>query len=249
MREEIRLNKFIAHGGFCSRRDADEWIERGEVKVNGEVITEHGVKVRADDRVEVRGQRIRLEPFVYLLLHKSKDTISTTDDEKGRYTVMDAIEKATGARVYPVGRLDRDTTGLLLLTNDGDLAHRLMHPSYKVKKVYEVETDPPLGDGQLQELAQGIELEDGPVTPLKVRRSMTDPSLIEISIHEGRNHLVRRIVNHYGADVSRLKRVRYSGLTLEGVNMDRWRHLKRPEVNQLRKSVKLEPLHEEREKE
>lgn len=240
--EGIRLNKFIAHSGFCSRRDADLLIEQGEVVVNGKRITTHGAKVKADDRVEVSGQRITLEPFVYLLLNKAKDTISTTDDERDRNTVLDAVENETGFRIYPVGRLDRDTMGLILLTNDGDLAHRLMHPSYRVRKVYEVATSRPLSDQELSRLGAGIELEDGPARPHRLVRSHVDPSVLEITLFEGRNHLVRRMISHFGAEVVRLKRTRYAGLTDKDLRVGRWRYLRRKEINDLRKLVKLNPL-------
>lgn len=237
--EEIRLNKFIAHSGFCSRRDADDYIAAGKVTVNGETVTELGTKVRRSDQVEVEGQTMSLEPFVYVLLNKPKDTITTTDDPRGRDTVMDRIEDATGHRVYPVGRLDRHTMGLLILTNDGDLAHRLMHPSYRVRKTYEVESIPRLTEDQLRDLSQGIELEDGPVQP---HRITSTPDGFLLSLFEGRNRLVRRIVEYYGSEVKRLKRIEYAGLTLEDVKMGRWRYLRREEVNALRKLVKLDTL-------
>jgi len=144
--DTIRLNKYIAHAGICSRRDADTYITEGKVRVNGKVVTEMGYQVQPEDRITVSGQKIEPEPFVYILMNKPRDTITTTSDEKGRKTVMDLVEDATGQRVYPVGRLDRNTTGLILLTNDGDLANRLMHPSYKVRKVYDVETNRMLTD-------------------------------------------------------------------------------------------------------
>ena len=242
LRDEIRLNKFIAHAGFCSRRDADEYIEAGKVKINGKVVTELGTKVTTDDKVEVDGQRVSLEPFVYILLNKGKDTISTTDDEKDRNTVLDAIEDATGYRVYPVGRLDRNTMGLLLLTNDGDLAHRLMHPSYKVRKTYEVETDRILTDDELNEMKDGIELEDGPIQPTKIQRSGYKPNIIIITVFEGRNHLIRRMIQYFGAEVKRLKRIRYAGLNDKDMRVGRWRYLKQKEINDLRKLVKLDTL-------
>ncbi len=242
LRDEIRLNKFIAHAGFSSRRDADEYIEAGKVKINGKVVTELGTKVSTDDKVEVDGQRVSLEPFVYILLNKGKDTISTTDDEKDRNTVLDAVEDATGYRVYPVGRLDRNTMGLLLLTNDGDLAHRLMHPSFKVKKTYEVETDRVLTDDELIEMRGGIELEDGPIQPTKVQRSGYIPNIIIITVFEGRNHLIRRMIAYFGTDVKRLKRIRYAGLNDKDMRIGRWRYLKQKEINDLRKLVKLDTL-------
>jgi 23S rRNA pseudouridine2605 synthase len=242
LRDQIRINKFIAHAGLCSRREADEYVEAGKVYVNGEQVKEPGVKVKPSDKVEVDGQRLMLEPFVYILLNKGKDTISTTSDEKDRNTVLDAIEDATGYRVYPVGRLDRNTMGLLILTNDGDLAHRLMHPSYKVKKTYEVTTSRLLSDEELQQMQSGIELDDGPVKPVKVKRDALKPDAIEISVFEGRNHLIRRMISYFGADVVRLKRTRYAGLTDGDTRVGRWRYLRQKEINDLRKLVKLDTL-------
>lgn len=239
--EPIRLNKYIAHCGFCSRRKADDFIAAGKVKVNGDVITQMGVKVQRTDQVVVEGQQLSLEKLVYILLNKPKDTITTTDDPRNRDTVMDKIEDATGKRVYPVGRLDRHTMGLLLLTNDGDLANRLMHPSYEVRKTYEVETERKLSDNELKELAKGIELEDGPAQPMNVTRLNNENSFV-LSIHEGRNRLVRRMVEFFGTEVTKLKRVEYAGLNLNDVNMGRWRYLKKNEINALRKLVKLNPL-------
>lgn len=242
LKENIRLNKFIAHSGFCSRREADTYIEAGKVEVNGKVVTELGVKVSGTDKVIVEGQLLSLEPFVYILLNKGKDTISTTDDEKDRNTVLDVVEDATGHRVYPVGRLDRNTMGLLVLTNDGDLAHRLMHPSFQVRKTYEVTTNKPLTDENLEAFRQGIELEDGPVKAVKVKRDTLNPTIFEISVHEGRNHLIRRMVEHMGAEVIKLKRIRYAGLNEKGLRVGRWRYLKQKEINDLRKLVKLDTL-------
>lgn len=242
LREEIRLNKYIAHAGLCSRREADEYIESGKVKVNGKVVTELGVKVKQSDKVTVEKQKLSLEPFVYILLNKGKDTISTTDDEKDRNTVMHAIEDATGFRVYPVGRLDRNTMGLLLLSNDGDLAHRLMHPSYKVKKTYEVTANRPLTDEEVANLSGTLELEDGPVTPHSVKRSPADPATVIITVFEGRNHLIRRMITAIGADVQRLSRVRYAGLTDKDLRVGRWRYLRQKEINDLRRLVKLDTL-------
>ncbi|WP_372633544.1 pseudouridine synthase [Fodinibius sp.] len=237
--EKIRLNKYIAHCGFCSRRKADDYIAAGKVEVNDEVVTRMGVKVQRTDKVVVEGQHLSLEKFVYILLNKPKDTITTTDDPRNRDTVMDKIEDATGKRVYPVGRLDRHTMGLLLLTNDGDLANRLMHPSYEVRKTYEVETERKLGKDELQQLAEGIELEDGPA---RAHNLVSTPNGFMLSIFEGRNRLVRRMVEYFGTEVTKLKRVDYAGLTLENVNMGRWRYLRKNEINALRKLVKLKPL-------
>ncbi|MDX1638924.1 MAG: pseudouridine synthase [Balneolaceae bacterium] len=239
--EEIRINKYIAHAGFCSRRDADEYVEKGKVKVNGEVVTQHGTKVTPSDTVEVDGQTLSLEPFVYILLNKPKDTITTTDDPRDRNTVMDKIEDATGKRVYPVGRLDRHTMGLLLLTNDGDLTHRLMHPSYEVRKTYEVETSRYLTDEELDKMIRGLPLEDGEATAHRISR-LRGRNGILLSIFEGRNRLVRRMIEYFGAKVTKLKRVEYAGLTLKGVKMGRWRYLRQKEINGLRKLVNLDTL-------
>jgi 23S rRNA pseudouridine2605 synthase len=240
--EKIRLNKFIAHAGFCSRREADEYISAGKVMINGQVTTELGTKVRRKDSVVVDGQNLSLEPFVYLLLHKSKDVITTTDDEKDRTTVMDQIEDATGYRVYPVGRLDRNTTGLLILTNDGDLAHRLMHPSYSVRKTYQITTDKPLTEAQLEAYLNGVELEDGVAKGYNITQFMDDPNTFEMSVFEGRNRLIRRMVEFHGTVVTKLKRIEYAGLTLKDVPMGRWRFLRQNEINNLRKLVKLDTL-------
>lgn len=242
LKDKIRLNKYIAHAGFCSRRDADDYIAAGKVKVNGKVENELGSKVKKDDTVEVEGQTLSLEPFTYILLNKGKDTISTTDDEKDRNTVLDAVEDATGHRVYPVGRLDRDTMGLLILTNDGDLAHRLMHPSYRVKKTYEVTSDRRLTEKELRELVGGIELEDGPAKPAHVEEIINVPNTIRISVFEGRNHLIRRMISYFGAEVTKLKRIRYAGLDDKNIRVGRWRFLRQKEINDLRRLVKLDTL-------
>ena len=242
LKDEIRLNKFIAHAGLCSRREADQLIEAGQVMVNGKVVTTLGVKVKSSDKVIVNQQKLSLEPFVYILLNKGRDTISTTDDEKDRNTVLDAIEGATGHRVYPAGRLDRNTMGLLILTNDGDLAHRLMHPSFKVKKTYEVTTTRLLSDEELSRLREGVTLEDGPVEPAGVKRKADDPYTVTISVFEGRNHLIRRMIGHLGADVAKLVRVRYAGLRTDDLRVGRWRYLKQKEINDLRRLVKLDLL-------
>lgn len=242
LKDKIRLNKYIAHAGFCSRRDADDYIAAGKVKVNGKVENELGSKVQKDDKVEVEGQTLSLEPFTYILLNKGKDTISTTDDEKDRNTVLDAVEDATGHRVYPVGRLDRDTMGLLILTNDGDLAHRLMHPSYQVKKTYEVTSNRHLTETELRELVGGIELEDGPAKPAHVEEIINVPNTIRISVFEGRNHLIRRMISYFGAEVTKLKRIRYAGLDDKNIRVGRWRFLQQKEINDLRRLVKLDTL-------
>ncbi len=239
---EIRLNKYIAHSGFCSRRDADKYITDGKVKVNGKTVTELGVAVRKHDKVEVAGQMLSLEPYIYILLNKPRNTITTTSDERGRNTVMDEIENATGLRVYPVGRLDRNTTGLLILTNDGDLTHRLTHPKYNVSKTYEVTSERVLNEDELRQLMEGIELEDGPARGFNVQKYVDEPKTILITVGEGRNHLIRRMIQYFDTEVTRLKRVEYAGLNLKDVRIGRWRYLKQDEINNLRRMVRLGAL-------
>lgn len=240
--ELIRINKFIAHAGLCSRRDADTLVAEGKVTINGKTVTELGTKIRRSDTVEVNGQSLRLEPYVYILLNKSRDTISTTDDEKDRRTVLDQINEATGNRVYPVGRLDRNTTGLLLLTNDGDLANRLMHPSYEVLKVYEVETKYAMNESDFKAFINGVELDDGPAKAHSIKQFVDDNRSFEMALHQGRNRQIRRMVEAVDNEVAGLKRVEYAGLTLKNVRNGRWRYLKSNEVNRLRNLVKLAPL-------
>lgn len=240
--EEMRINKFIAHAGLCSRRDADEYVAAGKVKVNGQVVTELGSKIKKSDTVVVDGQTLSLEPFVYILLNKSSGSITTTDDERDRKTVMDTIEDATGNRVYPVGRLDRKTMGLLIMTNDGDLAHRLMHPSFQVKKTYLVQPNRVLTEEEMIKLREGVDLEDGFIKPDSVSRDPHKADSIIISVFEGRNHLIRRMVDHIGADVAQLKRIQYAGLYEKDLKVGRWRYLRTQEINDLRKLVKLDTL-------
>lgn len=240
--KEMRINKYIAHAGLCSRREADSYVSAGKVKVNGQVETELGTKVKTTDKIEVDGQILSLEPYTYILLNKKSGTITTTDDERDRETVMDTIEDATGKRVYPVGRLDRKTMGLLLLTNDGDLAHRLMHPSYQVKKTYLVQPNRVLTEEEMINLRQGVELEDGFIKPETVRRDPFKADSIIISVYEGRNHLIRRMIDHIGADVKKLKRIKYAGLEEQDLKVGRWRYLKSKEINDLRRLVKLDIL-------
>ena len=240
--KEMRINKFIAHAGFCSRREADEYVAAGKVKVNNKVVDEPGTKVNKNDNIVVDGQKLSLEPFVYILLNKKAGTITTTDDEKDRSTVMETIQDATGYRVYPVGRLDRKTMGLLILTNDGDLAHRLMHPSYQVKKTYLVVPNRPLTDEEMIKLQEGVDLEDGFIKPDLVQKIQGDASKILITVFEGRNHLIRRMVEHIGAVVDKLKRIQYAGLVEKDLRVGRWRYLEQNEINDLRKLVKLQPL-------
>ena len=237
--ETIRLHKYISRSGICSRRDADELIKEGKVKVNGIVVTEMGHQVLPTDKVQVNDNYVQPENFVYVLLNKPGNTITTTEDEKGRNTVMDLVEEYTGHRLYPVGRLDRNTTGLLLLTNDGDLANRLMHPSYSVTKVYEATCDRILNDDELKQLVKGVELEDGIAKAVKAERHEEVPNIVILSVHEGRNHLVKRLIASLGAEVIRLKRTQYAILYIDKLRSGRWRYLKAFEVNKLRTSVKL----------
>lgn len=238
----IRLNKYIAHAGFTSRRKADNYIEAGEVKVNGEVVTELGAKVRRKDRVEIDGEKLQLERFTYILLNKPKNTISTVKDTGDRRTVMHLIKDATDKRVYPVGRLDRNTTGVLILTNDGDLANRLMHPSYGVRKLYEVRTERPLTGQEMQQLRDGIQIKGGEVKAYHVERMPDDFSTLGIGIQEGRNRQIRRMMEALGTEVKSMKRVDYAGLETEGLGFGDWRFLKRNEINELRQLVGLETL-------
>jgi len=237
--QTIRLNKYISRSGICSRRDADELIKEGKVKVNGIVVTEMGHQVLPADKVQVNDNYVQPENFVYVLLNKPTNTITTTEDEKGRNTVMDLVEEYTGHRLYPVGRLDRNTTGLLLLTNDGDLANRLMHPSYSVTKVYEATCDRIFSDDELKQLVKGVELEDGMAKAVKAERHEDHPNIVILSVHEGRNHLVKRMIAALGAEVIRLKRTQYAILYIDKLRSGRWRYLKAFEVNKLRTSVKL----------
>ena len=198
----MRLNKYLAHAGIASRRKADELIKRGMVQVNGEVVLEMGHKVSRSDEVRYKGKVINPEQKVYILMNKPKDYITTTRDERGRKTVMRIIRSATNERVYPVGRLDRNTTGLLLLTNDGDLAQKLAHPSKEVKKIYEVRLDKPVSEQDLQKIADGLTLDDGPAPVDEVAYSQPgDKSEIGIGLHIGRNRIVRRIFEHLGYQV------------------------------------------------
>lgn len=238
----IRLNKFIAHSGVCSRRDADTMIADGRVKVNGTTITEMGFRVNDTDTVLWDGKPITRDGFIYIIMHKPSNTITTTDDEKNRKTVMDVIEEEIGKRVYPVGRLDRDTTGLLLLTNDGDLTNRLMHPSYNITKVYEATCNRNLTDYDLKQLINGVQLEDGPAKALELFHFKDQKHLIEITIHEGRNHIIKRMIEAIGAEVIRLKRVAFAGMVLKNLRAGRWRYLRPEEINRLRSMVRLPNL-------
>jgi 23S rRNA pseudouridine2605 synthase len=233
---DYQLNKFIAHSGVCSRRDAAEMVKSGKVKVNGAVVTEPGFKVRDTDDIKVNGKKVTLQKnMVYILLNKPKDFITTTSDPQGRQTVLQLIQNATNERVYPVGRLDRNTTGVLLLTNDGDLAQKLSHPSYEIKKIYEVRLDKPLAKKDFESIANGITLEDGFVAPDSMAYAdAKDKAIIGIEIHSGRNRIVRRIFESLGYDVKNLDRVLYANLTKKNVERGKWRFLSEKEVRLLK---------------
>jgi pseudouridine synthase len=225
----VRLNAYLARAGVSSRRGAEELIREGRVRVNGEVA---GLStfVERGDTVELDGRPLELEALTYVLLHKPAGVVTTASDPHGRRTVVDLV--GVPQRVVPVGRLDADTTGALLLTNDGPLAHRLMHPRYEVDKVYEAEVEGRPDDETLRRLAEGVELDDGPTAPAGVRR--LGPSRLELTLHEGRKHQVKRMCEAVGHPVRHLHRRTYAGLTLEGVEPGTWRELTRDEVAALR---------------
>lgn len=230
------LNKFIAHAGVCSRRDAAELVKAGKVIVNGEKILEPGHKVSDKDDIKVNGKKLFIRRnLVYILINKPKDYITTTEDPQGRKTVLDIIRNATEERVYPIGRLDRNTTGVLLLTNDGELAQKLSHPSYEIKKIYEVKLDKPLLKKDFDTILNGLTLEDGFISPDSLAYAdPKDKSVIGIEIHSGRNRIVRRIFEHMGYDVRNLDRVMYANLTKKNVDRGKWRFLTDKEVRLLK---------------
>ena len=234
--EEIRINRFIAQAGVCSRREADALISAGKIKVNGKVVKELGMKVLpVRDTVEYNGKTLRADYFVYILYNKPKNVISTTSDPEGRKTVTDAIEFATQVRVFPVGRLDRNTTGLLLLTNDGELAKKLTHPSHKIRKLYHVRLDKPVTPEDLGKLKKGIELEDGMAKADKIDWVDSEESNeIGIEIHIGRNRIVRRMFEALGYQVTSLDRVMIAHLTKRKLSRGRWRELTQKEVSYLK---------------
>lgn len=231
----VRLNKFLANAGVCSRREADEYIQAGVVKVNGEVVTELGTKVMRTDEVVFHDQPVSLEKKVYVLLNKPKDYVTTSDDPQQRKTVMDLVKNVCPERIYPVGRLDRNTTGVLLLTNDGDLASKLTHPKYLKKKVYHVFLDKNVTAHDMQKIAEGIELEDGEVHADAIEYAHdTDKNQVGIEIHSGKNRIVRRIFESLGYRVIKLDRVQFAGLTKKNLRRGDWRFLTEEEVNILR---------------
>ena len=233
-RDTIRLNKYIANAGVCSRREADALIAEGAIRVNGQVVTEMGVQVKHSDRVTYQGKVLNPERLVYVLLNKPKDFITTTDDPQDRRTVMQLVAKAADERIYPVGRLDRNTTGLLLLTNDGDLAKKLTHPSHEVKKLYQVDIDKPITDEDFLSIQQGLTLEDGPAHVDEIGIVDNRRTSLGVQLHIGRNRIVRRIFEHLGYEVLRLDRVMYAGLTKKDLSRGHWRLLTSQEVIQLK---------------
>ncbi|MCH5229927.1 MAG: RNA-binding S4 domain-containing protein [Muribaculaceae bacterium] len=233
--EEVRLNKYMANAGVCSRREADEFIAKGLVKVNGVVTTELGTKIKHDDVVEYDEKVVVPERKCYVLLNKPKDCVTTSDDPNGRITVLDIVKNACKERIYPVGRLDRNTTGVLLLTNDGDLASKLTHPKFVKKKIYHVWTDKDISEEDMQRIADGIELSDGEIHADAISYvSETDKNQAGIEIHSGRNRIVRRIFEHLGYRVTKLDRVYFAGLTKKNLPRGRWRYLTQEEVTALR---------------
>ncbi|MBU3698739.1 MAG: pseudouridine synthase [Candidatus Kapabacteria bacterium] len=237
--QQVRLNKAIADAGVASRRRADELISSGCVRINGAIVVDLGTRVNIDDMVTVNGEPIsRTKHLTYILLNKPKDVIATSRDEKGRATVFDIVRLKT--RLFTVGRLDRNTTGVLVMTNDGDLANRLMHPRYGVTRIYRAALDRPLRSDHMRQIAAGIELEDGPTQPVDIMIDPEDRASVVLAIREGRNREVRRIFEHFGYEVKRLDRKEYAGLSTRGLKRGEYRHLTRDEVDELYRVVNLQ---------
>lgn len=234
--EKMPLNKYIAHSGICSRRDAVDIIKKGKVKVNGAVLTEPGFKIAPTDQVIVNGKKIfPVKDLVYILINKPKDYLTTTEDDKGRKTVLDLIKNATQEKVHPIGRLDRNTSGVLLLTNDGELTQKLTHPSNEIRKLYAVTLDKPLTKNHFEDILKGVPLEDGVAhVDTLAYTDHADKKMIGIELHTGRNRIVRRIFEHYGYDVKNLDRVIFAGLTKKNVERGKWRFLSEKEVRDLK---------------
>lgn len=236
--DEVRLNKYIANAGICSRREADVLIASGVVEVNGKIVTEMGVKVKPDDVVKYDGQTINLEKKQYVLLNKPRNFITTMDDPQGRKTVFELVANACKERVYPVGRLDRNTTGLLLFTNDGDLAKKLTHPRYQVAKIYHVTLDKPIKKEQLNALITGVELDDGAFVKADAVELLQESGSREVGVelHSGKNRVVRRMFEAIGFEVKKLDRVKFASLTKKDLPRGTWRHLTEKEVSFLKMS-------------
>ncbi len=233
----IRLNKYLADAGICSRREADVYIASGAVMVNGKVVTQLGTKVRPTDKVQYGGETLKREKLQYVLLNKPKDYITTSEDPQHRKTVLNLVEKSCKERIYPVGRLDRNTTGLLLFTNDGELAKKLTHPKHRIKKIYHVVLDKSLSQKDMLAIAEGIQLDDGFIQPDKIAyvESVAGKREIGLELHSGRNRIVRRIFEKLGYKVVKLDRVFFAGLTKKDLPRGRWRHLEQNEVNMLKR--------------
>lgn len=231
---ETRLNKYIANSGVCSRREADQLIADGKIKVNDQVVREMGYKVQRGDKVQFEGKVLKAEKLQYVLLNKPNDFITTMSDPHGRNTVMTLVKSACEERIYPVGRLDRNTTGLLLFTNDGELAKKLTHPSYRIKKIYQVTLDKPINNQDFDEILKGVPLEDGLATPDELAVVSEDKQVLGIEIHIGRNRVVRRIFEHFGYNVVRLDRVMFGSLTKKNLPRGKFRHLNPKEIIQLK---------------
>ncbi len=232
--EAMPLNKYIAHCGVCSRREAATLVKEGKIKVNGKVATEPGYKIQDKDKVEYKGKTLTYKKdLVYVLLNKPKNYITTTDDPKQRRTVMDLVKGVKAERIYPVGRLDRNTTGLLLLTNDGELAQKLSHPKHNIKKVYKVTLDKPLTQAHFDEILSGLKLEDGDIKVDAIAYLETKNE-VGVELHSGRNRIVRRIFEHLGYIVVKLDRVMYAGLTKKNIPRGKWRTLNDKEVIMLK---------------
>jgi len=232
----IRLNKYISNSGICSRREADDLITAGAVTVNGEIVTELGTKIAPTDEVRYDDKVLQMEKPIYILLNKPKDYITTTEDDRGRDNVMHLISGACTQRVYPVGRLDRNTTGLLLFTNNGEMAKKLTHPRFGIKKIYQVELDKDLKLEDFEILRQGIELDDGFMQPDELEY-VDGKKILGITLHSGRNRIVRRLFGHLGYEVEKLDRVYYAGLTKLNLPRGDWRILRQEEVNMLKMSI------------
>jgi 23S rRNA pseudouridine2605 synthase len=232
--DEVRLNRFIANAGICSRRDADKLIEAGEIKVNNKVVTEMGYQVMPTDVVKYGNRRLNREKPAYVLLNKPKDFLTTTDDPQDRKTVMELVKNAGESRIYPVGRLDRNTTGLILLTNDGELADKLTHPSNEIEKIYQAELDKPLTDEDFEKIKEGLQLEDGEVKVDDLAKVTPDGYVIGVKIHSGKNRIVRRIFEHLGYEVTKLDRTTFAGLTKKDLPRGSWRYLTERELVKLK---------------
>jgi len=235
--DEMRLNRFIANAGVCSRREADTFITAGMVTVNGKPVVELGTKVKPEDEVRFDGRKLNPEKKIYLLLNKPKNFVTTTDDPHADKIVMDLVKEACSERIYPVGRLDRNTTGVLLFTNDGDLSKRLTHPSHNMKKIYQVSLDKVVERGHLEDIANGIELEDGPIASDDISYiNNEEKTEVGIEIHSGKNRIVRRIFEHFGYRVKKLDRVYFAGLTKKNLPRGKWRFLSEKEVLLLKRN-------------